>query len=171
MNQTAVDILEELLAPNLKIVFCGTAAGTASAKAKSYYAHHQNKFWKILFDAKLTPVKLESHQFRNLANYRIGLTDLLKHHSGMDHQLPLRQLRDAARARLRPTIEKYRPTFLAFTSITAGKEFLGGRRKYGEQIEKIAETKIWILPSTSGAANGHWKPEVWHQFTNAVRAS
>ncbi len=169
--RSAVDVLEELLAPRLKIIFCGTAAGTASAKAQSYYAHHQNKFWKILFETRLTPVKLESRQFRGLMNFRIGLTDLLKHHAGMDHELPLRQMRDAARTRLRLSVEKYQPEFLAFTSIKAGTEFLGGTRQCGEQIEKIADTKIWIVPSTSGAANGHWKPAVWHQFADAVRES
>jgi TDG/mug DNA glycosylase family protein len=164
----ATHVLEELLAPHMKVVFCGTAAGTASAKALSYYAHHQNKFWKILFDTKLTPVKLEPHQFRDLVNYRIGLTDFLKHHSGMDNELPFRQMRDTARTRLRLAMEKYRPVFLAFTSIKAGTEFLGGMRQCGEQIEKIVDTKIWILPSTSGAANGHWRPEIWRQFADEV---
>ncbi len=168
VTQSTNCVLDELLAPHLKIVFCGTAAGTASAKAQSYYAHHQNKFWKILFDTDLTPVKLESHQYRNLINYRIGLTDFLKFHSGMDHELPFRQMRDKARMRLRLAMEKYQPACLAFTSIKAGTEFLGGMRRCGKQVEKIADTKIWILPSTSGAASGHWRPEIWHQFAKAM---
>lgn len=168
VKRSATDVLEELLAPNLTVVFCGTAAGRASAKAKSYYAHPQNKFWKILHDSGLTPAKIEPSQFRNLTNYGIGLTDLLKRHVGMDHELPLRELRDAARARLQQSMQTYQPAFLAFTSIKAGTEFLGGIRRYGEQVETIASTRIWILPSTSGAANGHWKPEIWHRFASAA---
>jgi TDG/mug DNA glycosylase family protein len=165
------DILHDLLGETLQIVLCGTAAGTASAKAMAYYAHKQNKFWKILHETQLTPELLQPHQFRDLINYRIGLTDFVKTHSGMDRQIPLSEFSGIARARLRKSILEYRPKFLAFTSKTAGQKFLGGKRDYGEQIELIADTRIWILPSTSGAANGSWRPEIWRQFADRVRAN
>jgi TDG/mug DNA glycosylase family protein len=92
----------------------------------------------------------------------------------MDHQLPRSQLGEMAQTRLRASILACRPKFLAFTSKTAGQKFLGhnsdgGSRDYGEQIERIADTRIWILPSTSGAANGSWRPEIWHRFADHVR--
>ena len=37
-------VLPDLIKPGLKIVFCGTAAGTVSAKRGAYYAHPQNRF-------------------------------------------------------------------------------------------------------------------------------
>ena len=165
------DILQDLLDESLQIVLCGSAAGTASAAAAAYYAHRQNKFWKILHETGLTPERLQPHQYRDLLKYRIGLTDLVKTHSGMDHQIPLAGLAETARARLQASIVAYRPRFLAFTSKTAGEKFLGGRRDYGEQIETIANTGIWILPSTSGTANGSWRPEIWHAFADRVRGS
>ena len=165
------DVLDDLLQKSLQVVFCGTAAGTVSAKAGAYYAHKQNKFWKILHETGLTSELLQPHRYRDVLNHRIGLTDLVKTHFGMDHQLPRSQLGEMARTRLRASILKHRPTFLAFTSKTAGQEFLGGKRDYGEQIELIAETRIWILPSTSGAANGAWRPEIWHRFADRVRST
>jgi double-stranded uracil-DNA glycosylase len=89
----------------------------------------------------------------------------------MDHQLPFSRLGEISRARLRASILECRPEFLAFTSKTAGQKFLGGNRDYGEQIELIADTRIWILPSTSGAANGSWRPEIWHRFAERVRGT
>jgi double-stranded uracil-DNA glycosylase len=163
------DVLHDVLDKSLRVVLCGTAVGTASALAGAYYAHKQNKFWRILHETGLTPELLQPHQFRELLNYRIGLTDFVKTHSGMDHQLPLSELRESARIRLRATITECHPRFLAFTSKAAGQNFLGGKRDYGEQIEAIDDTKIWILPSTSGAANGNWRPEIWHQFADRVR--
>ena len=68
----------------LQIVLCGTAAGTTSAAARAYYAHRQNKFWKILHETRLTPELLQPHQYRTLLQYRIGLTDLVKAGAGMD---------------------------------------------------------------------------------------
>lgn len=164
------DILQDVLEDSLDIVLCGMAAGTASAMAKAYYAHKQNKFWTILHETGLTPALLRPHQYRDLLRHRIGLTDLVKTHSGMDHQIPLSKLRLDARSRLHNSIALYRPKFLAFTSKAAGQGFLGGKRAYGEQTERIAGTRIWILPSTSGAANGSWRPEVWHAFADEVRA-
>jgi TDG/mug DNA glycosylase family protein len=163
------DILHDLLEPSLDVVLCGTAASTASAKASAYYAHPQNKFWSILRQTGLTPALLQPHQFRELLNYRIGLTDLVKTHSGMDHQVRA-GFGTEARSRLRSSILTYRPKFLAFTSKAAGQNFLGGKRAYGEQSELLDTTRIWILPSTSGAANGSWQPEVWHRFADRVRA-
>jgi TDG/mug DNA glycosylase family protein len=37
-------ILPDVLMPGLKLVFCGTAAGTVSARRGQYYAHPQNRF-------------------------------------------------------------------------------------------------------------------------------
>jgi TDG/mug DNA glycosylase family protein len=165
------DVLQDVLQPQLDIVLCGTAVGTASALAGAYYAHPQNKFWKILYQTGLTPELLQPQQYRELPKYRIGLTDFVKTHSGMDHQVPLTKLAQDSRVRLRDSMVKYQPKFLAFTSKAGGQRFLGGARNYGEQAERIGETRIWILPSTSGAANGSWRPEVWHQFAERVRSA
>jgi len=164
------DVLHDLLEPSLRVVLCGTAASTVSAKAGAYYAHPQNKFWRILHETGLTPARLQPHQFRELLRYRIGLTDLVKTHSGMDHQVRS-GFGTTAQARLRASILQCGPKFLAFTSKAAGQNFLGGKRDYGEQSETLANTRIWILPSTSGAANGSWRPEVWHAFADRVRAA
>ena len=164
------DVLPDMLQDSLHVVLCGTAVGTASAVAQAYYAHQQNKFWKILHETGLTPERLQPQQYRELLRYRIGLTDFVKTHSGMDHQIPLSKLARDSRARLHASIETYRPKFLAFTSKMAGQRFLGGQRDYGEQTERIADTRIWILPSTSGAANGSWRPDIWHHFAENVQA-
>jgi TDG/mug DNA glycosylase family protein len=170
MAKAEPDVLQDVLQESLRVVLCGTAVGTASAKAGAYYAHKQNKFWTILHETGLTPTLLHPHQYRELLQYRIGLTDFVKTHSGMDHQIPLTKLAEDSRARLRASMTKFRPAFLAFTSKTAGQRFLGGQLAYGEQPERIGDTRIWILPSTSGAANGSWRPEVWHRFADEARA-
>ena len=165
------DILQDLLEQSLHIVLCGSAASTASAAASAYYAHKQNKFWRILHETGLTAERLQPQQYPELLKYGIGLTDLVKTHAGMDHQIPLAGAAAFGRTRLQASIAACRPKFLAFTSKTAGERFLGGRKDYGEQIETIAATRIWILPSTSGAANGSWHPEIWHAFADRVRGA
>ena len=164
------DVLSDLLQPALRIVLCGTAAGTTSAVQRAYYAHRQNKFWTILHETRLTPERLQPRQYRELLQHRIGLTDLVKAGAGMD-RATLPKLTAADRARLNTAIARLRPQFLAFTSKTAGQKFFDGKRDYGEQRELIGNTRVWILPSTSGAANGSWRPEIWHRFADEVRAA
>lgn len=48
------DALPDLLRPGLQVAFCGTAAGTASARAKAYYAGPGNSFWRTLFATGMT---------------------------------------------------------------------------------------------------------------------
>ena len=38
MTPRSAPILPDVLAPGLRVVFCGTAPGTASARAGAYYA-------------------------------------------------------------------------------------------------------------------------------------
>ena len=81
-------MLPDLIQPGLKIVFCGTAAGNVSAARGAYYAHPQNRFWSALHAFGLTPRKLNPEDYPELAQWGLGLTDIAKHVSGMDRELP-----------------------------------------------------------------------------------
>ena len=61
-------VLPDLVRPGLRIVFCGTAAGTVSAARGAYYAHPQNKFWSALCAVGLTPRLLRPEEFANCRN-------------------------------------------------------------------------------------------------------
>ena len=56
-------LLKDLLAPGLKIVFCGTAAGEVSATRGEYYAGPGNKFWAVLHKIGLTPRRLAPGEY------------------------------------------------------------------------------------------------------------
>lgn len=151
-------ILPDLLQPGLALVFCGTAAGARSAAERAYYAHPGNLFWRALFEAGLTPRLLAPAEFPQLLDYEIGLTDLAKCHSGNDNQLP----RDAFDApALRARIERHSPRLLAFTSKNAARAALGHAVDYGLQEEVISSTQLYVLPSPSGQARGHWRIDPW----------
>ena len=81
-------VLPDVIRPELKIVFCGTAAGNVSAARGAYYAHPQNRFWSALHAFGLTPRKLRPEDYPELPQWGLGLTDIAKHVSGMDRQLP-----------------------------------------------------------------------------------
>lgn len=157
-RQTDDHVLPDLLQPGLALVFCGTAAGKRSAAEHAYYAHPGNLFWRALFEAGLTPHLLAPAEFPLLPDYGIGLTDLAKRHSGNDDELP----HDAFDApALRSKIERYSPRLLAFTSKNAARAALGHAVGYGLQDETLGITQLFVLPSPSGQARGHWSIGPW----------
>lgn len=161
-------VLPDLLAPNLNIVFCGTAPGTVSARRGAYYANPGNAFWPTLFEVGLTPHRIPPEQFPSITQYRLGLTDLAKHVYGADSML---KKTDFGRDELRAKILHHAPKILAFTSKRAGQEFLGGKVQYGVQGEKIGNTMLFVLPSPSGLARSHWSIQPWRNLSMLVNSS
>ncbi|WP_426687290.1 mismatch-specific DNA-glycosylase [Rhodanobacter ginsengiterrae] len=166
-RRTDDHVLPDLLQPGLALVFCGTAAGRRSAAERAYYAHPGNLFWRALFEAGLTPRLLAPAEFPQLPGYGIGLTDLAKRHSGNDDELP----RDAFDVpALRAKIERHAPLLLAFTSKNAARAVLDHAVGYGQQDETIGRTPLFVLPSPSGQARGHWDIGPWLALAARYRA-
>ncbi len=147
-----VHLLPDVLAPGLRIVFCGTAAGAVSAARGAYYAHPQNKFWRALHAAELTPRRLAPAEFPLMPSFGLGLTDIAKTVSGMDSELPRGALGRLACEELRAKIEMFAPAVLAFTSLTAGRRFLGRDAGFGEQSER--DRRDAHLPAAVAVAGG-----------------
>lgn len=168
MAQPADDpILPDVLQDGLALVFCGTAAGTRSAREGAYYAHPGNLFWRALAEVALTPRLYAPQEFPQLPALGIGFTDLAKYHSGNDSELP----RDAFDVpALVAKIERFAPRWLAFTSKHGAKAALGrGIAAYGVQPERIGTTQVFVLPSPSGQARGHWSIAPWLELARRVR--
>ena len=160
-------MLRDLLAEDLVLIVCGSAAGTRSARLGQYYAVPGNKFWRTLARTGLTPRALAPAQWRELLAYGIGLTDLVKRQSGGDAEIDFRR---AGRRALAHKIARLRPRMLCFNGKRAASEFLGRRAvAYGLQPERIGATRIFVAPSTSGAANGAWQPAHWDELAALVR--
>lgn len=157
-------ILPDLLDYNLNIVFCGTAASKKSKELSAYYAGPGNKFWRVLHEIGLTQTQLKPQKFKDLLNYRIGLTDICKTDYGNDNQLD-RSKYDVKGFNLK--ILEYRPKLLCFNGKNAAKAYLNEHKvEYGYQNKGIDSTKIFIAPSTSGAANGFWDIKKWENLLN-----
>jgi len=159
-------ILPDVLRPGLAIVFCGTAAGTESARQAAYYAHPQNRFWRALHEAGLTPHRLAPAEFATLPDYGLGLTDIAKTASGMDRELPTGALGRDACAALEAKVLEFAPGVLAFTSLTAGRRFLGQGAGFGLQSRKIGATAVWVLPSPSPTATWNWDLAPWRDLAH-----
>ncbi|WP_456829369.1 mismatch-specific DNA-glycosylase [Deinococcus sp. UYEF24] len=154
-------LVPDLLKEGLRLVLCGSAPSTISARAHAYYANPQNKFWRTLHVAGLTPRQFAPSEYPLLLSLGIGLTDLAKRHAGADAALP----KDAwDRAEFLGKLELYRPALVAFTSKRAASEALGistGKLAYGQQAAPLLDAEVWVLPSTSPLGHSYFNLEPW----------
>jgi double-stranded uracil-DNA glycosylase len=152
-------MLDDLLRRDLHIVFCGTAASRISAHTGHYYANPGNKFYRTLHAIGLTDRELKPENYKSLLDYGIGLTDLNKIDSGMDHQLSPRNFDVDA---FRQKMLRFEPRVISFTSKRGAQVYFDRVGiDYGEQTETLNEIRIFVLPSTSGA-NASWKTNEHH---------
>lgn len=158
-------ILPDLLTPGMRVVFCGMAAGAASARKGAYYAGPGNRFWATLPEVGLTPILLAPAEFTRLAEFGIGLTDISKSASGSDAEVGNRGV---DRKRLTAAIAAAAPRHLAFNGKNAARAALGRPVIYGPQAETIGGASVWVLPSTSGAARGFWDLGPWRALAEAA---
>jgi TDG/mug DNA glycosylase family protein len=155
-----------VLAPGLRVVFCGTAAGEVAARVGAPYAGPGNRFWWVLHEVGLTPRELGPLEFRTLPEFGIGLTDVAKHAIGGDSTLVAADFDAAA---VIEKVSRYEPGVLAFVGKRAAREVLGRNPGgYGEQDVTFDVTRVWVLPSTSGAARGFWDVGPWRALAAAL---
>lgn len=155
-------ILPDLLRENLDIVFCGTAAGNKSAERKAYYAGPGNRFYPTLASCGFTPRVLKPHEFAELLNYNLGLTDLVKDHCGVDKELKDEYFDTYA---FEEKILRYQPKIVCFNGKEAARVYFDLKNTkqvfYGLQKQTINRTKLYIAPSTSLQAVAFWDESLW----------
>jgi TDG/mug DNA glycosylase family protein len=158
-------VLPDVLAPGLRIVFCGSAAGHASARAGAYYAGPGNLFWPTLAKVGLTPRRLAPAEFREVLRYGLGLTDLCQTAAGADSDLPPDADDPAA---LRAKVLRLRPRVLAFVGKRAARGALGlapgATLATGWQEERIGTARLCVLPSPAGTARRYWNERPWRRL-------
>ena len=157
-----------MLAPGLDVVFCGSAAGTVSARVGAYYAGPGNRFWPTLHAVGLTPVLLRPPDYPRLLAFGLGATDLNKIEFGADTALT-RAADDIAG--LVAKLDAARPRAIAFNGKRAACAVLAAKTlAYGRQSETWRDIPVFVLPSTSRRAGAFWDERPWQALGEFVRA-
>jgi double-stranded uracil-DNA glycosylase len=159
-------MLPDYLAPGLSVVFCGTAAGKTSASVGHYYANPGNKFLKTLHVIGLTDRILRPEEDGKCLSFGFGFTDLVKSVAGMDKAISSEAFEPNS---VHAIIRHYRPRAIAFNGKKAAQVALAEKNlRYG-QSQLLGQTSVWVLPSTSGAANGFWSLAPWMEMAASLR--
>jgi len=140
----------DVLAPGLRVVFCGINPGHVSAAAGAHFANPRNDFWRLLHAAGFTPRVLHpDEQFGALA-HGIGLTNAASRTTKGSGDLRRADFAGSAE-RLERMASELRPAWLAFVGKEAYRGAFGARPELGLQERQLHETQLFVLPSTSPA--------------------
>jgi TDG/mug DNA glycosylase family protein len=138
------------LAPGLRVVFCGINPGYVSAAAGAHFANPRNDFWRLLHTAGFTPRLLSPQEQSEVVNFGLGLTNAAYRTTRGSGDLRRGDFLGSAE-RLEELAEELRPRWLAFVGKEACRGAFGERPELGEQLRRLGETRLFVLPSTSPA--------------------
>src|ERR1044072_679299 len=156
----------DLIAPGLRVLFCGINPGLYSAATRHHFARPGNRFWPVLHRAGFTPRVLKPWEERELLQWRYGITNLVARATATAAELRREEFVAGAK-RLARKVTRYGPAWGAVVGIGADRAAFGrpeaGR---GPQPERIGPARLWLLPQPSGLNANHQLPEL----TEAVLA-
>jgi double-stranded uracil-DNA glycosylase len=151
-NKTVRDVI----APGLRVLFCGINPGLYSAVTGHHFARPGNRFWPTLYQAGFTPRLLAPSQERELLTFGYGITNLVPRATAIADELGPEEL-VAGQQRLKAKVKRCQPQVVAILGISAYRTAFAKRTAtLGPQPEGLANALVWVLPNPSGL-NAHYQ--------------
>ena len=148
--------VRDVIAPDLRVLFCGINPGLYTAAVGHHFARPGNRFWPALFAAGFTDRLVSPFDERELLAKGYGVTNVVMRATATADQLTREEMRLGG-VQLRRKVRRYRPAFLAVLGLGAYRAaFDNPKAVIGRQDEKIGNTTIWVLPNPSGL-NAHYQ--------------
>ena len=158
----------DVIAPGLRVLFCGINPGLFTAAQGCHFAGPSNRFWPALHEGGWTPRRYEAGENRELLKLGIGITNVVPVATRDAAELTREQL-EAGGAALRKKVLRYKPRALALLGLGAYRVAFGHKAAtVGRQPETIGDTLVWVLPNPSGL-NAHYKPADFARLFGELR--
>lgn len=142
--------VRDVIAPNLRVLFCGINPGLYTAAVGHHFARPGNRFWPALYQAGFTERLLSPFEERELLKRGYGITNVVARATATADHLTKKEMIEGGK-RLATKVRRYQPQFLAVLGLGAYRAaFDSPRASVGRQEQKIADTILWILPNPSG---------------------
>jgi TDG/mug DNA glycosylase family protein len=162
----------DVIAPGLKVLFCGINPGLYTAAVGHHFARPGNRFWPALFASGFTDRLLSPFDELELLQAGYGVTNVVMRASATANELTRVELLTGGK-RLVTKVKRYQPAFLAILGLGAYRTaWSDPKAVIGRQETQIGETAIWVLPNPSGL-NAHYQAaalaEVFRELHVAVK--
>jgi double-stranded uracil-DNA glycosylase len=158
--------VDDLLGPDLRLLFVGINPGLWTAAVQTHFAHPGNRFYPALLQAgiiqrKIDPARGMSDEDREELTARgIGITNLVRRATARAAELTPRELREGGE-RLQRLVAERQPRVVAVAGITAyrhafgqPKAVLGRQPPTKTTATEWSGTALWVVPNPSGL-NAH----------------
>jgi TDG/mug DNA glycosylase family protein len=140
----------DVLAKALDVVFCGINPGFHSDAKAAHFANPRNDFWRLLHAAGFTPRLVDPSEQFEVLQYGIGITNAAYRTTRGSSDLRKGDFAGSAE-RLEGLARDLQPRALGFVGKEAYRGPFGGRPQHGLQDDRLGETLLFVLPSTSPA--------------------
>ena len=163
----------DLIAPGLKVLFCGINPSLYSAVVGHHFARPGNRFWPTLHAAGFTERVFSPSEGPLLLGLGCGITNVVGRATAAADELSVDELIEGGR-RLAEKAEAYRPATVAVLGVTAYRTAFGRKRAVlGRQDATIGGARLWVLPNPSGL-NAHYQlaglAELYRELRLAVES-
>ena len=154
----------DVVAPGLRVLFCGINPGLYSGATGRHFARPGNRFWRTLHGAGFTDRLLTPFDERDLLEAGLGITNLVRRTTATAAELTDDELRDGAHG-LVATARRFRPRTVAILGVSAYRKAFGrAHATIGLQVERLADSPLWILPNPSGLNANYQLPQLIDEF-------
>ena len=142
--------VRDVIAPDLRVLFCGINPGLYTAAVGHHFARPGNRFWPALYAGGFTERLLSPFDERELLKSGYGITNVVQRTTASADQLTKEEI-VAGGERLRTKVLRYRPKVLAVLGLGAYRTaFNKPKANVGRQDDQIGRTVLWVLPNPSG---------------------
>lgn len=156
--------MPDLVAPRLRVLFCGINPGLYSAATRHHFARPGNRFWPALHAAGFSDRLLRPWEEARLLARGYGITNLVARATAGADELTREEL-TAGRRRLERLVRRQEPRWVAVLGLGAYRTAFGRPlAQVGRQAESLAGAWLWVLPNPSGL-NAHYQfPDLEREF-------
>ncbi len=156
--------LRDVLAPGVRVLFCGINPSLYSAAVGRHFARPGNRFWPGLHDGGFTPRLFHPSEDLQLLDHGCGVTNLASRATRRADELTPEELVEGAEE-LAAKVEANGVAAVAFLGVTAYRTaFAEPRAAIGRQARRVGGATVWVLPNPSGLNAHYQKPDFARLF-------
>jgi double-stranded uracil-DNA glycosylase len=161
---TAVLGIPDLVAPDLRVLFCGINPGRLSGELGLHFARAGNRFWKLLHAGGFTDHVFAPSEQGALPALGIGITNVVERVTAAASELDNEELRAGGRL-LEAKVRALKPYCVAVLGLQAYRTaFQRPKATIGEQPDALGGAMLWLLPNPSGLQARYQLPEMTSLF-------
>jgi TDG/mug DNA glycosylase family protein len=162
--------LPDVIAPGLRVLFCGINPGLYTAAIGHHFGRPGNRFWPTLHRAGFTPRLLSPYEEQELLPLGYGITNVVDRATAAADELSAEEFVEGGK-KLRAKLRKYRPAVLAVLGVGAYRTaFDQPKAEVGAQESPLEGSAVWVLPNPSGLNANYQMDRLVEVFTELRRA-